>query len=427
MDYPNINLRDISGYKAQQPYELPRALRKVHKSRTKISHNFWNIAVEQFARRDQSIARVCLSDNFISPSEMDASLNISLKSLLDVIKHLSHEDKLRLLDAAGNTSLNELFDMDGAWDTLKPLLKYTEYRVHKILMLYISPILVILGICGNFMSFFIMRQKQTPRSSTYTFLTSLAVADTMVLLVGLFPRWLNELTGFDVRFQANWLCKTMVLLGYFCSYISTWIVVAVTIERFLVVYYPLKVLGLYSVARARKIIGGLYALFLSLNIHFLWTVGLVEEEESYPNPVCGAVADYDYLITVIWPWLDAVIYCLLPFFTIGIFNVLIILKVRRTAKQRALLQKVCPQKQKATSLDTSFHLTWMLLTVSFAFLFCKLPVNISIIASVFLNNDDVEMLCSILGADFFQYIKIVNAEFSLGPNMPQTCSIRLRT
>ncbi|XP_046570850.1 thyrotropin-releasing hormone receptor-like [Haliotis rubra] len=286
----------------------------------------------------------------------------------------------------GNNTLNELFDLNGAWGSLKPLLKYPEYRAHKILMLYISPILLVLGVCGNFMSFFILRQKRNPRSSTYTFLTSLAVADTMVLLVGLFPRWLGELIGFDVRFQANWLCKTMVMLGYFCSNISTWIVVAVTIERFLVVYYPLKVLGLYSVALARKIIGGLYALFLSLNIHFLWTVGLVDEKESYPNQVCGAVVGNEYLITVIWPWVDAVVYCLLPFFTIGIFNVLIILKVRRTARQRALLQKVCLRKQKATSLDTSFCLTWMLLSVSFAFLLCKLPMNISIIASVFLNS-----------------------------------------
>ncbi|XP_071097858.1 probable G-protein coupled receptor 139 [Haliotis cracherodii] len=317
---------------------------------------------------------------------MGAFLNISTQTLFGIIDHLPREEKLLLLAAIGNKSEDELFDIAGSWETLQPLLKYPEYRAHKILMLYIPPVLFILGICGNFMSFFIMRQKGNQRSSTYTFLKSLAVADTMVLWVGLLPRWFNELTGFDLSFQANWLCKIMVMLGYFCSNISTWIVVAVTIERFLVVYYPLKVLGLYSVARARKIIGGLYAMFLSLNIHFLWTVGLIEEQDSYPRPVCGAVAGNEYLITVIWPWVDAATYCLLPFLIISIFNVLIISKVRRTAKQRAILQKVCLRRRKASSVHTYSCLTGMLLSVSFALLLCKLPMNVSIIASVFWNS-----------------------------------------
>ncbi|XP_071096024.1 FMRFamide receptor-like [Haliotis cracherodii] len=167
---------------------------------------------------------------------------------------------------------------------------------------------------------------------------------------------------------------------------SVWIVVAVTIERYVVVYYPLRAQRLCKVSRTRKIIGGLLCLSLAFSSQFVWTVGLRERVSGpYTFLVCGAIAGSNVLIAEVWPWLDALIYCLVPFSIISIFNVLIICRVgRSTTEQRELNDSW--ELQKMLSGDKGTRLTIMLLTVSFTFLITKLPVNISLIASPILNN-----------------------------------------
>jgi hypothetical protein len=64
--------------------------------------------------------------------------------------------------------------------------------------------------------------------------------DSLVLYLGLFRKWVGELTGFDPQDHSEWLCKSIVMLGYSCSDVSVWIIVAVTVERYIVVCHPLK-------------------------------------------------------------------------------------------------------------------------------------------------------------------------------------------
>ena len=78
------------------------------------------------------------------------------------------------------------------------------------------------------------------RQSTHHFLAALAVADSLVLYIGLFRKWIGDLTSFDAQTESEWLCKGIVMLGYTCSNVSVWIIVAVTVERYIVVCHPLK-------------------------------------------------------------------------------------------------------------------------------------------------------------------------------------------
>ncbi|GFO03757.1 FMRFamide receptor-like [Plakobranchus ocellatus] len=64
------------------------------------------------------------------------------------------------------------------------------------------------------------------------FSASLAVIDTLVLYVGLLRIWLAELTGFDYQHSGDWICKLSVVLGYVASDLSVWLIIAVTVERY---------------------------------------------------------------------------------------------------------------------------------------------------------------------------------------------------
>ncbi|XP_045192904.2 thyrotropin-releasing hormone receptor-like [Mercenaria mercenaria] len=134
------------------------------------------------------------------------------------------------------------------------LMELVEYRVHKVISLYIPPILLIMGTFGNMFSFLILRNKTMTRQSTNSFLSALALADSVVLFVGLLKNWIGEMSGLDIQNQADWLCKLTSLLIYSSSHFSVWLIIAVTIERYIAVSQPLHASRYCKLSRAKRVI-----------------------------------------------------------------------------------------------------------------------------------------------------------------------------
>jgi len=88
----------------------------------------------------------------------------------------------------------------------------TEYRLQKLLYVYVSPIVIVVGVIGNSLSFIVLVQRPLRRISTYCYLIILAVADTLVLSAGLLPKWIEQVRispyPLDLR------CKALHLLMY---------------------------------------------------------------------------------------------------------------------------------------------------------------------------------------------------------------------
>ena len=93
------------------------------------------------------------------------------------------------------------------------MMDHPEYRIHKSLQLYIPPAIIILGTFGNLFAFVILKNKAMLKFSTYFFLMVMAVADTLVLYVGLFPIWVSEMYSISFRDQADWACKLTNVIG----------------------------------------------------------------------------------------------------------------------------------------------------------------------------------------------------------------------
>ena len=74
----------------------------------------------------------------------------------------------------------------------RALMDIAAYRLHKQLYVYVSPIIVVVGVVGNLLSFIVLVQRPLRRVSTYCYLIVLAVADTVVLTAGLLPRWIEQ-------------------------------------------------------------------------------------------------------------------------------------------------------------------------------------------------------------------------------------------
>ena len=74
----------------------------------------------------------------------------------------------------------------------RQLMDIAAYRLHKQLYVYASPVIIVVGVVGNLLSFVVLVQRPLRRVSTYCYLIVLAVADTLVLTAGLLPKWIHQ-------------------------------------------------------------------------------------------------------------------------------------------------------------------------------------------------------------------------------------------
>ena len=268
----------------------------------------------------------------------------------------------------------------------RPLLEYKEYRWQKHLLIYVPPVLILLGTLGNVLSFIILMRRSMRGYSTYLYLAVLSITDTLVLIVGLLRMWVGELTGYDPRDHTNGMCKTINVIGYTISIYSVWLIVAVTVERYVAVCYPLKSLSLCNRKRACHVILSLFFIIFCLNIHLAWTAQVssitIEGVDYYS---CDGGKKYAFLVDVVWPWVDAALYSFLPSCVILVLNILIIYNVVSARRNRSGLQSANRKQSQEVgrASETSYRLTFMLLTISFAFLISTFPMNIALICTHF--------------------------------------------
>ncbi|XP_060598815.1 growth hormone secretagogue receptor type 1-like [Ruditapes philippinarum] len=294
---------------------------------------------------------------------------------------------------------------------------FPEYMVpNRFLSLYVPPVLLALGTFGNLLSFIIMA-KSMLKVSTYSYLAVLAIMDILVLYVGLLRMWVGQFS-MDVQHTSNAMCKLVNFLGYVSSDTSVWLIVAVTIERFIAVKFPLRAPRMCNVHRARFVILLIVTIICCINAHIIWTVEL--QYISNNGTKCDASLIHLVLVKDVWPWVDAAIYSFVPFYVISILNSLIVRQVLFARKRRSQMQHVeltskyssfVNKSQLKKSNESSKKLTIMLLAVSFTFLLTTLPMNLLQIVSAFFGSvaDDAKRFAQMtLGRTIVELLMYVN-------------------
>jgi len=284
----------------------------------------------------------------------DSSGVYNATAIFQLINSYSSEDRRALLDNLRVSSVDELVQLltqqtnsyvNGSYGTglsaAPDLDRFVEYRVHKLLLLYVPPIFFIIGLIGNMLSAVILTRPPMRSISTYRYLTVLSFTDSLVLSVGLLRMWLGQLLiGYDVLDQWTWACKLVNVVGYTVSNFSVWLIVAVTVERFIAVCYPLMAPSVCSRRRSTRIILAVLAVQVTIHVHFAWTVGVYATTAPSPTSTtdnvtgvrasvseggtqCVASEGFETLIDDVWPIVDAAIYSFVPFVVIMVFNAMI--------------------------------------------------------------------------------------------------------
>lgn len=224
-----------------------------------------------------------------------------------------------------------------------------------------------------------------PLSFAGHYLLSLAVADS-VFLVGEFLRWLNTPNmhhlGVYIYFMDtnDFMCRSVFFVRYVSKLASAWITVAITIERFLTIAFPLKVARISTPKSAKITIGLVWLVSLVMGMFPLWTVAVLPYSE-YPHTACLLSNEDLYNV---FNWISLRIgSLLLPGFLMLVFTILIGIYLGRATDVR--LRKLSTSSAKCWASSGRRKTVWplerqlivMLLAVAISFVVFRLPYAVT--------------------------------------------------
>jgi len=196
----------------------------------------------------------------------------------------------------------------------------------------VIPVIVLMGTVGNTLSFCVLVRRHMRSTPMYFYLTLLAVADTFVLYVSAFKVWIRALTHFEVLHISNVGCKLFMFILLCSFYMSAWLVVLVTLDRFLVVWFPFHGYLLTRIRRARLTAAVLAVAVAVYNVHVFWTISLHQYRSA---PTCSADED-DFFMEHVFEYLKLISYCVVPFVIVITLNVGILVRINRVYTNAAM-------------------------------------------------------------------------------------------
>ncbi|CAF1480516.1 unnamed protein product [Rotaria sp. Silwood1] len=197
-------------------------------------------------------------------------------------------------------------------------------------------VLTSLGIIGNILSILIFLSPRYRRQSSHFYLLSLAISDLCFLCINLIEdtfRNHNEL----YQSRINILDHSSPIICIFVQYarnttrlLSSWIVVSFTIERLLVVYYPLKRVIICRRKIARLVVLSLFIMSLLININVPFHYGIINLSNHFEieETICDILPQYRSIYMRFAISAMVTVY-LLPMCIISLVNMLICSKLWR--------------------------------------------------------------------------------------------------
>ena len=138
---------------------------------------------------------------------------------------------------------------------------------------YVTPVIIVIGIFGNIVSVKVFTSKVMRRLSSSYYLVTLSISDLVVLFTYVLFDWLNR--GLprwpgNRRYHVaniNGVCHFFLYMSYMFRFVSVWLVVVFTAERFVAVCRPSQRKRLCTKAFAKKVIGFVFLLSAAVCIY----------------------------------------------------------------------------------------------------------------------------------------------------------------
>ncbi len=263
---------------------------------------------------------------------MNASMtssNITGKTI-NLLHQYENYSKIMLDDNSSLIGYTEVYDVitDNVTHSYYPIHRsyksFLEYKVAMALVVYILPMILLLGTIGNVLALIVLLTKRMRTTSVNFYLAILAIADTGALYLSGFKTWFRVITGFELLHTSNAGCKIVMFLFLLSLHMSAWLVVAVSMDRWVAVWFPFKSLTFCNVQRARWVTSLGCAILSIYNSHVFWTMYL----QVYPSGAFSCrPSKHNIFMTKAYPWVKLTTYSCIPFTIVLILNICIIIKI----------------------------------------------------------------------------------------------------
>ena len=220
--------------------------------------------------------------------------------------------------------------------------------------------------------------------STSVYAAALGVADN-IFLGTLVPYYVYSWTGNSDMYSKVWNGKLYLYLYYTSCYISVWLVVAMSVDRLIIVRFPLHAARLCSIKKTKIAIAVIYlAVFIPCIYMLVFTDDvIILDSGSFPTFTDKGAELYQYRIV---PWVDVVFYLLVPLSLMCFTNILIVHELRKISRiklvetPQGFTGKSKSGKPKHVASKTEIQMTVMATTICVAFFVFMIPLFITYVA-----------------------------------------------
>ncbi|CAL1535407.1 unnamed protein product [Lymnaea stagnalis] len=239
----------------------------------------------------------------------------------------------------------------------------TDYPSIMAIDKYVTPIICLIGIPGNILSFVIWMQRRMRHSSGY-YLAALALDDliflTLHIVFEIHVTWSVSIVDYPV------LCETYPILFIASQYLSPFFVLGFTTERYISICHPFKREKYCTIKRAKIVIVcfAVFMLCLTAPHGYFFTMesSVCEVRLSVREGHVKSIYNL-YNLSV-----EMLAFFVVPV-AVLVLNILVILELRRLSRVEQAQLHGSPQRTAATTV--------MLLAVSFYQIITTLPVSIT--------------------------------------------------
>ncbi|XP_059176638.1 thyrotropin-releasing hormone receptor-like, partial [Physella acuta] len=253
---------------------------------------------------------------------------------------------------------------------------------------YFTPMVFVVGMVGNSLSLCVFLSKNMRHLSASTYLAALSFSDIINLIFYVLYEWLTRglrviTSGSHVSFlHIDGACHVIMYLHYVSRFLSAWLVVAFTIERYIGVCHPLRRKHICTLSSTKRIVAGLLVLALLVNI--FKPLLTVSHHVDMWGQACTTNPKYKQL-SFILDSIYAVSITFVPFVIISVLNISIIRTLFLHNRQQRLIRTL--MEKSAIKLE----FTIILLIVSFCFVALNLPY-FATWCKVFLSSNFVKLV-----------------------------------
>ncbi|XP_070183565.1 cysteinyl leukotriene receptor 2-like [Littorina saxatilis] len=242
---------------------------------------------------------------------------------------------------------------------------------------WFTPLVLLVGVVGNTLSLCVFLSRNMRSLSASTYLAALSTADLTALIFYVLVEWLirglpllrgeEDSGGPGGRagvMAVNGSCQMVMYLHYVSRFLSAWLVVAFTVERYIGVCHPLRRRDICTTSSTRRCVLGLVLVSFLINVF----KPLLSQVQHIPGwgSMCTSHPSHRRLSFVL-DSVYAVMITFVPFVIITVFNLLIIRKLLSHNKARRQVRVVTEESV------IRLEFTLILLAVSFCFVALNVP------------------------------------------------------